>query len=143
MRWLVLHAIEQRGADEGQIYSSSLRTPDTLNTIYTTSSFRDSRQIIPTWSSPLEILLPKNKPKPPLPWLRVLVTLQREISPEPLGPAEEHARLAGAVQFLDAAEDHVPVWAAEVRGCDQSRDGVAVFVVQLDVQCVAVRDLRC
>ena len=52
-----------------------------------------------------------------------------------LGPAEKHARLAGAVDLADAAEDGVPVWATEKGRTAQTRDGVAggVSVVDHDV----------
>lgn len=60
-----------------------------------------------------------------------------------LGPAEEHAGLRGRVQLADAAEDHVPVRAAEVRGTPQARDSVlvGVGVVDHDVRRVVGLDL--
>ena len=63
-----------------------------------------------------------------------------QLAPQPLGPTEEDARLARCMQLLDAAEHHVPVRAAEVRGRVEARDCVRGATVEHDVLGVAGGD---
>ena len=81
--------------------------------------------------------------EPSISRFRVLVTLQRQLRPQALGSTVKHACLAGTMQFLDPPENHIPVRAAEMRRGDQICDGVAVVVVELDVEGVFVGDLGC
>ena len=39
-----------------------------------------------------------------------------QLTAQPLRPAEEDTTLARRVDLTDGAEDHVPVWSAEVGG---------------------------
>lgn len=78
-----------------------------------------------------------------LPRFTVLIAEDVQLAAEALGPAEEDAGLGGGVQLPDAAEDHVPVGAAEVGGAAEARDGVlvGVGVVDHDVGGVVSLDL--
>ncbi|KAF4511985.1 hypothetical protein G6O67_001176 [Ophiocordyceps sinensis] len=66
------------------------------------------------------------------PRLRVLVAVDVQRTAQPLGPAEEDARLARRVQLPDAPEYHVPVGPAKVGRAPQARDGVLVSVDVVD-----------
>ncbi len=76
--------------------------------------------------------------------LGVHVTFDVQLTAQDLRTTEEHPRFGGRVDLADGAKDHVPVRTAEVGGCAESRDGVAVRVdvVDHDVGGVFGFDLR-
>lgn len=83
----------------------------------------------PTPSFLSKILLPPHKMKP---GLRIHITLDMQLTAQDFRTAEKYARLSGCVDLADRAEDHVPVWTAEVGGCAETGDGVAVRVDVVD-----------
>lgn len=88
----------------------------------------------------LEIFLAPHKGKP---GLGIHVTFDMELAAQKFWPTEEHAGFGGGVDLPDAAEDHVPVWAAEVGGGAQTGDGILVRVdfVEHDVRGIVGLDI--
>jgi hypothetical protein len=82
---------------------------------------------------PLKILLPPNKPISPPPPLRIHITLNMQLTAQPLWPTEENTTLAGAMNLPNRSEDHIPIRPAKVRRCFESCDGVGVAAVEDDV----------
>lgn len=55
-----------------------------------------------------------------------------QLTAQHLGTTKEDSRFRRGVDLADGAEDHVPIWAAEVGGCAETGDGVVVRVDVVD-----------
>lgn len=124
----------------------------------------DNQQLSPH-AAPLEVLLPPNKlilplptPLPSLPHLpppplsastttarrmRIHITLNMQLTAQPLGPTEEHATLARGMYLPDGSEHHIPIRPSEIRRRAETGDCVGLARVEDYVGGVGGGDACC
>lgn len=89
----------------------------------------------------LEILLSPHESIAILAGLAVHVAFHMQLTSQSFGAAEENPSFARTMQFLDGAENHIPVGPSEIGRSSESSNGICFTRVEHNILSIAGRDL--